>query len=330
MSISIEEFITDFAYKLNNEQVSVFIGSGVSTELKLPNWKDLFKDIAAKISLNIDEIDDYYQLAQYYSNKYSVSDLKRSILPKIQTLNTDSPTLNNLLDLKFHSIWTTNFDNAIENCLFSKKINYLKVHNDKDLACINMNDYPIIYKINGDISDLDNIILTQRDWENFTYKRPTMLNFLNKELVSNTFLFIGYSFKDKLVKTSLSTIQQFVGNNGMHHYAIFEKDNKIEFKYYIDDLEKNYSKKEIFELYVNTAYFGDGYYGIYDASYGYYNKSPKDLNLDEASMLAGVPNAPSVYAPTVNPNLAKKRQYHVLNTMLEYGYITKEQAISIK
>lgn len=96
------------------------------------------------------------------------------------------------------------------------------------------------------------------------------------------------------------------------------------------ELEKNYTKKEIFELYVNTAYFGDGYYGIYDASYGYYNKSPKDLNLDEASMLAGVPNAPSVYAPTVNPDLAKKRQYHVLNTMLEYGYITKDESLSIK
>lgn len=96
------------------------------------------------------------------------------------------------------------------------------------------------------------------------------------------------------------------------------------------DLEKNYTKREIFELYVNTAYFGDGYYGIYDASYGYYNKSPKDLNLDESSMLAGIPNAPSVYAPTVNPDLAKKRQYHVLNAMLEYGYITKEEALSIK
>ena len=47
-------------------------------------------------------------------------------------------------------------------------------------------------------------------------------------------------------------------------------------------------------------------------------------------MLAGVPNAPSVYAPTVNPNLAKKRQYHVLNKMNEYGYITKEEALSIK
>ena len=92
------------------------------------------------------------------------------------------------------------------------------------------------------------------------------------------------------------------------------------------DLEKNYTKNEIFELYVNTAYFGDGYYGIYDASYGYYNKAPKDLNLDESTMLAGVPNAPSVYSPSVNPDLAKKRQYHVINTMIEYGYITNEEA----
>lgn len=96
------------------------------------------------------------------------------------------------------------------------------------------------------------------------------------------------------------------------------------------DLEKNYTKNQIFELYVNTAYFGDGYYGIYDASYGYYNKSPLELNLDEASMLAGVPNAPSIYAPTVNLNLAKKRQYHVLNKMLDYGYITKDEALSVK
>ena len=95
------------------------------------------------------------------------------------------------------------------------------------------------------------------------------------------------------------------------------------------DIEKNYSKAEILTLYVNTCYFGDGYYGIYEASMGYYNKEPKDLNLDEASMLAGVPNAPSVYAPTVNPDLARKRQEHVLEKMVEYGYITQEEANSI-
>ena len=120
--------------------------------------------------------------------------------------------------------------------------------------------------------------------------------------------------KNKELQEGGSTITQQVAKN-----IIFSQD-------------KSWVRKvgEIFELYVNTAYFGDGYYGIYDASYGYYNKSPKDLNLDEASMLAGVPNAPSVYAPTVNPNLAKKRQYHVLNKMNEYGYITKEEALSIK
>lgn len=83
-------------------------------------------------------------------------------------------------------------------------------------------------------------------------------------------------------------------------------------------------------MYVNSSYFGDGYYGIYEASIGYYHKEPKDLNLDEASMLAGVPNAPSVYAPTVNPDLAKKRQAHVLERMVEYGYISQEEADSIK
>lgn len=245
MNITIEEFIIDFADKLNNNQISFFIGSGVSTELDLPNWKDLFKEIAEKLLLNIDEIHDYYQLAQYYCNKYSISDLKRIIFPKLQTYNFSSPTMEKLLKLQFKSIWTTNFDNALENCLLAHRIRYAKVHNDRDLSCININDNPIIYKINGDISDLENIILTQRDWENFEYTHPTMLTFLKKELVSNSFLFLGYSFQDNLIKSALSSIRQFVGASGIHHYAIFQKKDKQEFGYFIDDLDKNYNIKVV-------------------------------------------------------------------------------------
>lgn len=245
MNITIEEFIVDFADKLNNNQISFFIGSGVSTELDLPNWKDLFKEIAEKLFLNIDEIHDYYQLAQYYCNKYSISDLKRIISPKLQTYNFSSPTMEKLLKLQFKSIWTTNFDNALENCLMAHRIRYAKVHNDRDLSCINVNDNPIIYKINGDISDLENIILTQRDWENFEYTHPTMLTFLKKELVSNSFLFLGYSFQDNLIKSALSSIRQFVGDSGIHHYAIFQKKDKREFSYFIDDLDKNYNIKVV-------------------------------------------------------------------------------------
>ena len=122
-----------------------------------------------------------------------------------------------------------------------------------------------------------------------------------------------------------STITQQVAKN-----VIFNQDKTLIRKlgeiFAAYDLEKNYSKDEILALYVNSSYFGDGYYCIYDASMGYYKKEPKDLTLSEASMLAGVPNAPSVYAPTVNPELAKKRQKHVLNKMVEYGYITQGEA----
>lgn len=72
-------------------------------------------------------------------------------------------------------------------------------------------------------------------------------------------------------------------------------------------------------------YYGDGYYGIKEASLGYFKKEPKDLNLSEASLLAGLPNAPSVYSPTKNFELSKKRQASVLSQMVKYEYITEEQ-----
>ena len=140
---------------------------------------------------------------------------------------------------------------------------------------------------------------------------------------------IFVNVKSKELNEGGSTITQQVAKNVIlsQEASLSRKLAEIFGAY---DLEKHYSKNEILEIYVNTAYFGDGYYGIYEASHGYYNKDPKDLSLDEASMLAGVPNAPSVYAPTVNPDLAKKRQKHVLNKMVEYGYISEQEANSIK
>ena len=83
-------------------------------------------------------------------------------------------------------------------------------------------------------------------------------------------------------------------------------------------------------MYVNTSYFGDGYYCIGDASQGYFNKKPIDMNIYECTLLAGVPNAPSIYAPTNNLELAEQRQKQVINKMVEYGYLTIEEADNIK
>ena len=88
------------------------------------------------------------------------------------------------------------------------------------------------------------------------------------------------------------------------------------------ELERTYSKEEILELYVNSIYFGDGYYDVASASEGYFGKTPEELNDYEATLLAGVPNAPSVYAPTKNPDKAEQRRLQVVNRMIACGYIT--------
>ena len=128
------------------------------------------------------------------------------------------------------------------------------------------------------------------------------------------------NFKSKSLTYGASTIPQQVGRL---MYFSQEKSfiRKVSEIFVAFELEKNYSKDEILELYLNLMYFGDGYYGIYDASYGYFNKSPKDLNLYEATYLAGLPNAPSVYSE--NQELAEERRIQVENAMKKYGYIEK-------
>lgn len=95
------------------------------------------------------------------------------------------------------------------------------------------------------------------------------------------------------------------------------------------ELEKKYSKDEVLELYVNIIYFGSGYYGITEACEGYLKKKVEDMNLAEAAMLAGLPNAPSAYSPLVNKELCKSRTEKVLKSLLTNNYISKEQYDSI-
>lgn len=133
--------------------------------------------------------------------------------------------------------------------------------------------------------------------------------------------------KFKLVEGGSTITQQLAKNT----YFTQKKEltRKIAEVFMAFEYEKNCTKDEIFELYVNTSYFGDGYYCVADASEGYFDKKPIDMNLYECTLLAGIPNAPSVYAPTKNPELAKQRQAQVIKKMLKYNYLTKEEADNI-
>lgn len=116
-----------------------------------------------------------------------------------------------------------------------------------------------------------------------------------------------------------STITQQIAKN-----EFFTQDKELTRKiaeiFAAFKIEQNYSKDDIFEVYVNSIYFGNGYYGIREASVGYFGKEPKDLNDYECTLLAGVPNAPSVYAPTSNSSLPEQRRQQVVSLMTKHGY----------
>ena len=90
-------------------------------------------------------------------------------------------------------------------------------------------------------------------------------------------------------------------------------------------LEKNYSKKQILEMYVNTIYFGDGYYGITQAANGYFGVSPENLTISQSAALAGMVKAPAVYSPRISPDKCNERRKLVLKEMLEQKLITQKE-----
>ena len=123
-----------------------------------------------------------------------------------------------------------------------------------------------------------------------------------------------------------STVTQQLAKN-MYFTQEKELQRKVAEVFVAFDLEQNYSKNEILELYVNTIYYGNGYYCVKDASEGYFGKAPNDMTDYESTLLAGIPNAPSKYAPTVSPELAQKRQEQVLARLVKCGYFTEERAL---
>lgn len=123
----------------------------------------------------------------------------------------------------------------------------------------------------------------------------------------------GSTITQQLAKNTLFTQEKHLARKAAEMFAALA-------------IEKQYNKEQIFEMYVNTIYFGSGHYGIGEAAQGYFGKTPLQLTDAEAVMLAGLPNAPSAYSPNSSPDLAVKRMQVVLNRMVGCKKLTREQA----
>lgn len=145
------------------------------------------------------------------------------------------------------------------------------------------------------------------------------------DLVSVTRALVTNYMAGQTLEGGSTIAQQTVKNIFLSHDRTLSR--KIEELALAVRLEKNYTKDEILELYLNTIYFGHGAYGIKDAARIYFGKDVKDLNVSQCAMLAGLPQAPSVYDPITHPEEGLRRMAVVLTLMAQQEYISSEDAV---
>lgn len=145
------------------------------------------------------------------------------------------------------------------------------------------------------------------------------------DLVSVTRALVTNYMAGQTLEGGSTIAQQTVKNIFLSHDRTLSR--KLEELALAVRLEKNYTKDEILELYLNTIYFGHGAYGIKDAARIYFGKDVKDLNVSQCAMLAGLPQAPSVYDPITHPEEGIRRMAVVLTLMAQQEYISSEDAV---
>ena len=240
-------FISRISDSFCNGEVSLFLGAGTSIDVNFPKWSDLLEPCADKLGLDISNVSDYFQLAQYFINEYGESELYSLINERINKIDYNSKALDIIVKMGFKSVWTTNFDKVIEKNFENQQININAIHDEKDLSSVNLMNRVNIFKLNGDIGHIDKIVISKSDIENYYLNHELFLSFFQRELMTNTFLFIGYSFKDEIVLKAIQKLHSYIGKNKKTFYAIMLDESKKykDFALFVSDLEKRYNIKII-------------------------------------------------------------------------------------
>jgi len=222
----IEAFIKDFVKDLSENNVAIFAGAGMSKGAGYVDWAELLSDIATEIGLNVKVESDLISLAQYHSNERGG---KAGIIKKIleefseQAESTENHKI--LARLPISTFWTTNYDTLIEDSLKEAfKVVDVK-HQVKQLANTRPKRDVVVYKMHGDVHHAADAILTKKDYEFYYRTHEHFITALSGDLISKTFLFIGFSFNDPNLDYVLSRLNVQFDDSNRQHYCFIKKES---------------------------------------------------------------------------------------------------------
>ena len=262
MKRELELFANKFIKSINSDTAAVFAGAGLSVASGLVNWKNLLRDIALELQLDIDNEDDLISIAQYYENEKGGRGSINSQLIDEFTKDVDINVNHEILaTLPINTFWTTNYDNLIERSLeqYGKTVD-TKIC-PENLATNKPRRDAVVYKMHGDISLPHDAVLTKDDYENYNEKRQLFTTSLQGDLVSKTFLFIGFSFEDPNLDYVLSRIKILLGSNKRDHYCFFKtvdrKDYKTDQEFHYAQIKQELKIKDIKRFGIQTLLIDD-------------------------------------------------------------------------
>lgn len=230
MNSDLKRFATEFAKEIINENAAIFAGAGLSIPSGIVNWKELLRGIASELKLSVDKETDLIALAQYYRNdkcsRGKINDTLVEAFTKESELNQNQKIL---ASLPIDTYWTTNYDDLLEKALDNEgKVVDVK-RCVQNLAVNKPQKDVIVYKMHGDISLPHEAVITKDDYESYNDKRQLFTTKLQGDLISKTFLFIGFSFDDPNLEYVLSRIRILLGENKRDHYCFFKRVQQADF-----------------------------------------------------------------------------------------------------
>ena len=221
-------FIKEYSEKLKCEKASLFIGSGISRKSGYANWKDILRECAEEINLNVDKESDLITLAEFYVKGKQRTKIDQTIASYFKDKNGEPSTTHHILStFPVKSIWTTNYDTLIERSLTKADITYSVVTDDESYVSLDPAAKVKVHKIHGDVKTPSRCVITRRDYEKFEETHDIVLSELKGEMCTNSFLFLGYSFSDIDIQHILSKIRLIYNDDHpQRHYCIMEKIRK--------------------------------------------------------------------------------------------------------
>jgi hypothetical protein len=220
-----ETFLREYGDAVAEGTAAVFVGAGMSRAAGYVDWAELLSEFALELGLDLDIETDLVSVAQYHLNENASNRnrLAQKIVDEFHDSKEPTESLLTLAKLPIDKWWTTNYDDVVERSIKHVGKKAYKVATAANVTVRPRGTDVLVNKMHGDVDDLDKVVITRDDYEDYVANFPGFRERIFADLSERTFVFLGYSFTDPHFDFILSELRRSYGRNAKTHYAIMRR-----------------------------------------------------------------------------------------------------------